>query len=76
MCVYDGVCQAMVSLHVCRVNSACIIIKKPSLLLVDTVCICYLYIHRVIIATQYFLKSSVLVESMYSGMSHHERYFT
>lgn len=27
----------------------------------------------VIIATQYFLKSSVLVESMYSGMSHHER---
>ncbi|TNN71889.1 Ataxin-10 [Liparis tanakae] len=27
----------------------------------------------VIIATQYFLKSSALVESMYSGMSHHER---
>ncbi|KAI3366847.1 hypothetical protein L3Q82_009495, partial [Scortum barcoo] len=27
----------------------------------------------VIIATQHFLKSSVLVESMYSGMSHHER---
>ncbi|XP_074481053.1 ataxin-10 [Sebastes fasciatus] len=27
----------------------------------------------VIIATQFFLKSSALVESMYSGMSHHER---
>ncbi|XP_029317498.1 ataxin-10 [Cottoperca gobio] len=27
----------------------------------------------VLIATQYFLKSSALVESMYSGMSHHER---
>ncbi|XP_073336320.1 ataxin-10 [Pagrus major] len=27
----------------------------------------------VIIATQHFLKSSALVESMYSGMSHHER---
>ncbi|XP_049892189.1 ataxin-10 [Epinephelus moara] len=27
----------------------------------------------VIIATQYFLKCSALVESMYSGMSHHER---
>lgn len=34
------------------------------------------HIHRVLIATQYFLKSSALVESMYSGMSHHERYFT
>ncbi|KAL6116939.1 atxn10 [Pungitius sinensis] len=27
----------------------------------------------VLIATQHFLKSSTLVESMYSGMSHHER---
>uniref|UniRef100_A0A3B4U3B7 Ataxin-10 n=2 Tax=Seriola dumerili TaxID=41447 RepID=A0A3B4U3B7_SERDU len=27
----------------------------------------------VLIATQHFLKSSALVESMYSGMSHHER---
>ncbi|KAI4803024.1 hypothetical protein KUCAC02_006586 [Chaenocephalus aceratus] len=27
----------------------------------------------VLIATQFFLKSSALVESMYSGMSHHER---
>lgn len=37
--------------------------------------VCFIFIHRVLIATQHFLKSSALVESMYSGMSHHERYF-
>lgn len=31
------------------------------------------WIYRVLIATQHFLKSSALVESMYSGMSHHEK---
>lgn len=45
------------------------------LLLVAKV-IWYSFVYRVIIATQHFLKSSALVESMYSGMSHHERYFT
>lgn len=30
---------------------------------------------RVLIATQHFLKSSSLVENMYSEMSHHDRYF-
>uniref|UniRef100_A0A4W6FL62 Ataxin 10 n=1 Tax=Lates calcarifer TaxID=8187 RepID=A0A4W6FL62_LATCA len=30
----------------------------------------------VLIATQHFLKSSALVENMYSGMSHHDRYLT
>lgn len=33
-----------------------------------------LFIYRVLIATQHFLKSSALVESTYSGMSHRERY--
>ncbi len=46
------------------------------LLLVAKVFIWHSFIYRVIIATQHFLKSSALVESMYSGMSHHERYFT
>lgn len=36
----------------------------------------YFFIYRVLIATQHFLKSSALVENMYTGMPHHERYFT
>lgn len=36
----------------------------------------YFFIYSVLIATQHFLKSSALVENMYTGMPHHERYFT
>lgn len=36
----------------------------------------YFFIYSVLIATQHFLKSSALVENMYTGMPHHEKYFT
>lgn len=36
--------------------------------------IVYVVIVRVLIATQHFLKSSALVENMYSAMSHGDRY--
>lgn len=49
-------------------------ITDRCLLLVGNVFI-WSVIYRVLIATQHFLKSSALVESMYSGMSHHEKYF-
>lgn len=44
--------------------------------LLVTFLLCNRVICRVLIAIQHFLKSSALVEKMYSGMSHHEKYFT